>query len=144
MKTSAYVREQIAKHEGLRLVAYPDPGTGGEPWTIGVGHAGGVKKGDKITHEQAMRLLADDLATAEAAVSGAVRVALNQNQLDALVSLVFNIGADAFRSSTLLRLLNMGDYRGAADQFPRWTRASGEILPGLKRRRDEERALFLS
>jgi lysozyme len=144
MKTSDEGRERIAAHEGLRLVAYPDPGTGGDPWTIGVGHTGGVRPGDRITREQAMRYLAEDLATAEAAITAAVRVPLTQNRFDALVSLVFNIGAGAFRSSTLLRLLNMGDYAGAAAQFLRWNKAGGREMPGLTRRRADERDLFLS
>lgn len=143
MKTSPQGREKIAQHEGLRLQAYPDPGTGGEPWTIGVGHTGGVKKGDRITRDQAMEYLAKDLAAAEAAIA-AVRAPLNQNQFDALVSLVFNIGAGAFRGSTLLRLLNMGDYGGAADQFLRWNRAGGRVMDGLTNRRRDERALFLA
>lgn len=144
MKTSSNGREQIAAHEGLRLVAYPDPGTGGEPWTIGVGHTGGVKPGQRITHEQALQFLAEDLWIAEAAVSSKVTAPLTQNQFDALVSLVFNIGAGAFGGSTLLRLLNLRDYAGAAAQFLRWNKAGGREMPGLTRRRADERDRFLS
>lgn len=144
MKTSQEGANRIAEHEGLRLEAYPDPGTGGEPITIGVGHTGGVKLGDRITKEQAIDFLAADLDSAERAVSGAVKVPLSQKEYDALVSFVFNVGAGAFRSSTLLKLLNVGDRRGAADQFLRWTKAGGRDMPGLVRRRADERKWFLS
>lgn len=144
MKTSQLAQNRIAEHEGMRLEAYPDPGTGGEPWTIGVGHTGGVKPGDRITKEQAIDFLAADLQSAERAVAGAVKVPLSQNEFDALVSFVFNVGAGAFRSSTLLRLLNVGDRRGAADQFPRWNQANGKVMTGLVRRRADERKWFLT
>jgi lysozyme len=144
VKTSPAGRERIAKHEGCVLTAYPDPGTGGEPWTIGVGHTGDVKKGDRITHEQAMAFLAADLRTAEVAVETLVKVPLNQNQFDALVSFVFNVGPGAFRGSTLLRKLNLGDYGGAAYQLLVWCRAGGKVMAGLLRRRNDERDLFLT
>lgn len=144
MKTSDAGRDRIAKHEGIRLVAYPDPGTGGDPWTIGVGRAHGVKRGDRITHAQAMQHLSEDLATAERGVEAAVRVPLTQNQFDALVSLAFNIGVSALQGSTLVRLLNMGDYAGAAGQFVRWNRAGGRVMQGLTNRRMDERDLFLA
>jgi lysozyme len=144
MKTSQAAQNRIAEHEGLRLEAYPDPGTGGEPWTIGVGHTGGVKPGDRITKDQAIDFLAADLQSAEKAVAGAVKVPLSQNEFDALVSFVFNVGAGAFRSSTLLKLLNVGDRRGAADQFLRWDKAGGRVMAGLTRRRADERKWFLT
>lgn len=132
----------ITEAEGLRLAAYPDPGTNGEPWTIGVGHTGGVKPGDECTEDQAMDWLRADVAWAEAAVRNNVGVKLSQGQFDALVSLVFNIGAGQFGNSALLRLLNEGDYAGAAAQFSRWTKAGGHDMPGLVTRRARERAMF--
>ena len=144
MKTSQEAKNRIAEHEGLSLEAYPDPGTGGEPITIGVGHTGGVKLGDTITKDQAIDFLAADLLSAERTVDEAVKVPLSQQEFDSLVSFVFNVGAGAFRSSTLLKLLNVGDRRGAADQFLRWTKAGGRDLPGLVRRRADERKWFLS
>ena len=144
MKTSHAGRDFIAEHEGLRLVAYPDPGTGGEPITSGVGHTGGVKLGDRITHEQAMAFLAADLHTAESAIDNMVKVPLSQQEHDALVSFIFNVGSGAFRDSTLRRFLNAGDRRGAANEFLRWTRAGGREMAGLVTRRKAERALFLS
>lgn len=143
MKTSERGREAIAAHEGCVLKAYPDPGTGGEPWTIGVGHTGGVKPGDCITHEEAMALLAEDLKTAEAAVNGAVKVPISQGAFDSLVSFTFNVGAGAFKRSTLVRLLNFGDYTGAANEFLRWNRAGGRVMAGLTKRRKEEREMFI-
>lgn len=148
MKVSTAGRKAIAGHEGVRLKAYPDPATGGEPWTIGVGHtsvAGPPKvyQGLTITAAECDEILSRDLATFEAAVSKAVTAPLNQNQFDALVSLAFNIGAGAFARSTLVKKLNDRDYRGAADQFTVWNKAGGRVKNGLVKRRADERALFL-
>ena len=134
----------IAGYEGQRLAAYPDHGTGGVPWTIGVGHTGGVKPGDTITTEQSDAFLRADLSGAEAAVNRAVTVALTQGQFDALVSFVFNLGAGAFCGSSLLRMLNAGQHDRAADQFLLWTHAAGRALPGLVKRRTSERIMFLT
>ena len=147
MKTSQRGIALIKEFEGLRLSAYPDPGSGNEPWTIGIGttvYPDGrkVKRGDKITEQEALNFLRIDLAKFEAEVNRLVKVKLNQNQFDALVSLVYNIGAGAFAKSTLLRLLNAGDYRGAEDQFARWNRAGVNVMPGLVRRRSAEAHLF--
>ena len=131
----------IKKHEGLRLEAYmPTPN---DVWTIGYGHTHTTQKGMKITAGQAESLLRKDITLVEKAVNKLVVVPLTQNQFDALSSLVFNIGEGAFSTSTLLRLLNAGDYEGAANQFPRWNRQKGRVLNGLTRRRQEERQLFL-
>src|SRR5579864_8652257 len=134
----------IADREGVRLLAYPDPGTGGEPWTIGVGHTdpGHIRPGDTCSMEQAMAWLRDDCATAEDAVSRLVAVPLTQTQFDALVDFVFNEGEGNFASSTLLRLLNAGDYEGADRQFIRWNLANGHVLGGLTTRRRLEAAMF--
>lgn len=132
----------IKKSEGLRLEAYlPTPN---DVPTIGYGHTKGVKMGQRITAKQAEQFLLEDVAWASDAVNRLVKVNLTQNQFDALVSFVFNVGATAFAGSTLLRLLNAGDYKGAADQFLRWNKQAGKVLKGLDTRRKEERALFLS
>jgi lysozyme len=132
----------IKKHEGLRLEAYlPTPN---DVWTIGYGHTHTTKQGQKITEAQAEALLRKDITWAEEAVNKSVVVPLSQNQFDALVSFVFNVGAGAFGSSTLLRLLNSKDYEGAANQFLRWNKQKGVALKGLTKRREEERKLFLS
>jgi lysozyme len=143
VRTSDSGLEFIRHHEGLETKAYPDPGSSdGHPWTIGVGHTRGVKKGDTCTVEQAMVWLREDVRDAEAAVLRLVKVPLSQDQFDALVSFVFNVGAGALEKSTLLRMLNSGDYFGAAVQFERWNKNDGRVMAGLTRRRKEERDLF--
>ena len=126
--------------EGLRLEAYQDSvGV----WTIGYGHTGpDVHAGLTITQEQASALLLQDAGTAVAAVNRLVTVPLTQNQFDALVDFVFNLGSGNFAKSTLLRELNAGNTAAAAAQFLVWNRAGGVVLPGLTRRRQAEAELF--
>ena len=144
MKTSQAGIDAIAQREGEELTAYPDPATGGEPWTIGVGHTGGVQEGDTITQDESRTFLAADLATAEAAINRGVKVPVSQNEFDALVSFTFNVGVANFMTSTLLRLLNIGDHKDAANEFPKWNRAAGRVMAGLVTRRAGERDQFLS
>ncbi|PNU36533.1 lysozyme [Serratia marcescens] len=144
MQTSKVGREFIKGFEQLRLKAYPDPGTGGKPWTIGWGHTKGVKQGDRITQEQAEQFFSDDLAVFELTVNSAIKRQMTQNQFDAMVSLAFNIGGPAFAGSTLVKKFNAGDVQGTADQFPRWKYASGNEMLGLIKRRAAEREMFLS
>ena len=128
--------------EGLRLTAYQDQ-TG--TWTIGYGHTGpDVHSGLTITQEHAQALLAQDVSSSSACVNNAVTVPLSQNQFDALVDFVFNLGCAAFTGSTLLRELNAGNFTGAAAQFPLWDHAGGVVVAGLLRRRQAEQALFTS
>lgn len=132
--------DMIKKSEGLRLVAYlPTPN---DVWTIGYGHTKTAKQGMKITKKGADALLVEDLAWVEDAVNDLVKVDINQNQYDALCSFVYNLGKTNFKRSTLLRLLNKGDYQGAADQLPRWNKQKGKVLRGLTIRRKEEQELF--
>lgn len=132
----------IQEFEGLRLNPYLCPAG---VLTVGYGHTGAdVVAGKAITPAEAEALLRADLGRFERAVSRLVLVPLNQDQFDALVSFAFNLGEGALASSTLLRMLNAGDYAGAAAQFGRWTLANGASLPGLVRRRAAERALFLT
>jgi lysozyme len=118
--------------------------------TIGWGHTKGVKMGDVITPAQAQILFNEDTAWAVAAVNKNVKVGLTQNQFDALVSFVFNVGTGNFKSSTLLRKLNIGKYEEASEQFLRWNKQKNkttgkfEVLKGLTRRRADEMHLFLS
>ena len=120
MKTSSAGVRAIMEREGKRSVAYPDPATGGVPWTIGVGHTGPeVHPGLYWSDEQIEDALAADLAKFEAAVN-TCKVPLSQNQYDALVSFAFNVGDGAFLSSTLLRKLNDGFYDAASWEFRRW------------------------
>lgn len=131
----------IIKHfENLELKAYLCPAG---VWTIGWGHTKGVKKGDKINQRQAVKLLKEDLTSAEMSVEQLVKVDLNQHQFDALVSFVFNLGHGNFAESTLLKKLNKGDYLGAANEFQRWVFSNGEKLNGLVHRRDDEALLFI-
>ncbi|ESK54317.1 lysozyme [Acinetobacter tjernbergiae] len=145
MTTSRVGINLITSFEDEKLNAYDD-GVG--VWTIGFGttvYPNGVKvkKGDVCTAEQAKAFFTYDLKRFEAAVNGAVKVSLTQNQFDALVLLTYNIGSAAFKSSTLLKKLNTKDYAGAADQFLVWNCGGGEVLKGLVRRREAERTLFI-
>ena len=139
MKISERGINLIKKFEGIRLEAYQDSvGV----WTIGYGHTEGVKKGDKISADQADALLMHDLAIFQRGVNRAVNVPLTQGQFDALVSFAFNLGVGALQGSTLLRKLNAGS--DASGEFERWVYAGGGKLAGLVRRREAERALFVS
>lgn len=139
MKTTEKGLALIRRFEGLRLLAYKCPA--GIP-TIGYGRTEGVKMGQSITKERAEELLLEDVAACEAAVDRLVKVPLAHGQFDALVDFAFNLGAGRLEESTLLRLLNARNYSAAAAEFDRWTRAGGQVLPGLVRRRAAERALF--
>lgn len=130
----------IKSFEGMELEAYQDAV---DVWTIGYGHTKTVEPGMIITEAKAEELLRQDLEEFEEAVTEAVEVSINSNQFSALVSFCFNLGAGSLFQSTLLKLLNQGDFQGAADQFPRWNKAGGQVLEGLTRRRKAERALFL-
>lgn len=129
----------IRKWEELRLVAYPDP-TG--TWTVGYGHTETVFAGMKITEAQAESLLRTDLFRVEKAIRDLVSVPLAQGEYDALCSFIFNVGVNAFASSTLRKKLNDMDYQAAADQFLRWVHSKGKRLQGLENRRRDERLLF--
>ncbi len=134
----------ICSFEGLRLNAYDD-GVG--VWTIGFGttiYPNGirVKRGDTCTEAQAKAYMAHDLKKFELAVNSSVTMSINQNQFDALVSLAYNIGTNAFKNSTLVKKLNANDIRGAAAQFSVWNKAGGKVMQGLVNRRAVERKLF--
>jgi len=140
VKTSSKGLELIKEFEGCRLTAY---NCASGVLTIGYGHTGpDVFNGQSISMDEAESLLVQDLHRFERAVREVVTVPLTQNQFDALVSFTFNVGAGALSSSTLLRLLNAGDYEGAAGQFSRWVNGANGPLPGLVRRRAAEQALF--
>lgn len=135
----------IKSFEGCMLMAYPDPGTGGDPWTAGWGHTGSdVQRGLQITQEQADEWLLKDLEKAERCVNNAVKGQITQGMFDALCSFVHNLGCGALNQSTLLRLLNSGDDDKAANEFVRWNRAGGHVMAGLTRRRQAEMELFLA
>ncbi|NHB89720.1 lysozyme [Photorhabdus tasmaniensis] len=131
----------LKRYEGCSLTAYRCPAG---VLTIGYGHTRGVKPGNVIKEQQATRFLLEDLAPVYLKIESNVKVSLTQGQFDALCSFIFNCGTGAFVRSTLLKKLNAGDYKGAADQFMRWNQAGGRILPGLDARRASEKLMFLS
>lgn len=142
MKTSDNGIQFIKQFEGFSATAYPD--SAGKN-TIGFGHL--IKDGetfDTITEDQALALLASDLGWAETVVSRDVLVTINQNQFDALVDFVFNIGSANFRNSHLLAALNDDNFDIAADELLMWDHAGGAEIAGLERRRKAERELFIS
>ena len=141
MKTSKQGIELIKRYEGLRLKAYVCPAGVA---TIGWGHTKGVKAGMVIDLAEAERLLADDIAIAERCVNCDAD-SLNQNQFDALVSFVFNVGTANYKKSTLRKkvLANPND-PVIADQFERWVYAKGKVLLGLMKRRADECDLYFS
>ena len=147
-KISNHGLKFIADHEGMILHLYNDPANHA---TIGVGHLvhhGPINGSEPeefkrgITKERAMEILRSDVTTAENTVNKLVKVPLNQNQFDALVSFVFNIGETQFASSTLLSELNQRDYNSVPSQLNRWVHGSGKKLPGLINRRRDEGDLF--
>lgn len=142
MKTSRRGIDLIKQFEGLRLDAYV---CAAGVLTIGYGHTGpDVQPGMTITEEEADALLRADLEKFERCVSEALTVDVIQPQFDALVSFAFNVGCQALLDSTLLKLINVEDFEGAAAQFARWNKAGGRELAGLTRRRAAEAELFLA
>ena len=141
MKISAAGIELLKQFEGCRLTAYQDSvGV----WTIGFGTTTGVKEGQTISQVKAEEYLRFDLAIFEKAVTESLKVPVNQNQFDALVSFTYNVGVSAFRSSTLLNLINeKTDKKVVAAEFSKWVKAGNQTLPGLVSRRKAESELFL-
>ena len=125
--------------EGCRLTAYQDSvGV----WTIGYGHTKGVFEGMSITQEEAEQMLLTELEEYEGYVEKYVTVPLTQNQFDALVVWVYNLGPTNFRKSTLLKELNSGNYTAAGNEITKWNKAGGKVLAGLVKRREAEAKLF--
>jgi lysozyme len=145
MKISDNGLNLIKKSEGTKLTAYLDP-VG--KLTVGVGHlvlpGDNIKLGDVITQECSDELLRSDLKSAEAVVNNAVKTQITQAMFDALVSFTFNCGGGNLLSSTLLKKVNAGSFQDAADEFCKWNKSAGQVLPGLVARRKNEKELFLS
>lgn len=154
MQISASGLDLLKQWEGFELKVYKD--SAGLP-TIGVGHlitkveqASGniviagvpVSYANGLTDQQVLDLLGQDVQPAEQAVNNGVKVALDQNQFDALVSFTFNTGTAAFSSSTLLKVLNQGQYDQVPDQLRRWNKAGGKVVQGLVNRRENEVKLW--
>jgi lysozyme len=138
VKTSRAGLDLIKEFEGCRLEAYQDVAG---VWTIGIGSTENVHPGLTITPEQAEQRLVNHLAPLEVQVCRLVRVPLTQNQFDALISFCYNVGVGHFEGSLLLKCLN--SHQDAASEFLKWSRAGGVEVPGLLRRREAERELFL-
>ena len=131
----------IKRFEGCRLTAYKCPAN---VWTIGYGHTGSdVKQGLTITQEQAEKLLKSDLVVHCNNVSKLVKVPLNQNQFDALVSFEYNLGYGNLSRSTLLALINQKKFKEASEEFKKWKYAGVKVLAGLVKRREAEKELFI-
>lgn len=136
----------IKRWEGCELTAYKDiVGV----WTIGYGHTAAAgeptpKAGMKITQDQADEILKRDLVKYIATVDEVVKVKINENMRGAMVSLCYNIGQGAFSKSTLVKKVNLRDFKGAADAFLSWKKAGGRVVQGLLNRRNDERKLFLT
>jgi lysozyme len=142
MKMSSEGRRSLTERfEGLKETAYPDPGSGAEPWTIGYGHTGPeVHEGLVWSPEQCEEALGRDLAEAEEVVNHVVQVELNQDQFDAICDFEYNTGH--LPNSTLLMRLNAGRFGEVAAQLERWVWAHGTLLKGLVARRAAEAAEF--
>lgn len=126
--------------------AYPDPGSGGDPWTIGWGSTGtDVKPGVTWTQQQCDDRLAHDVAAFAAKVAAVIGTAqTSQHQFDAMVSFAYNLGVGNLQTSTLLKKHKAGDFAGAAQEFGKWNKAAGKVMAGLTRRRAAEAALYAS
>lgn len=132
----------IKRFESFRPTAYRP--TKNDVWTIAWGHTAGVKEGDTCDYAQGEAWLTQDALDAAKPINEHVAVPLTQPQFDALVSFVFNVGVGNFEESTLLRLLNDGEYTVAANEMLKWDHQGRAVLSGLERRDEAERALFLS
>jgi lysozyme len=141
----------LKQFEGIRLKAYVDPGTGGEPITIGYGSTRKLdgskfKLGDTVTLEVAEQLLVDHInKMVIPTIASKVKVVINQNQIDALCSFIYNVGAGSFSNSTLLKRINNLDTKeNIKEAFQMWTKSAGKTLEGLVERRKKESALYNS
>jgi lysozyme len=139
MKTSKDGLQLIKDFEGLELSAYK---CAAGVWTIGYGHIKGVQEGMSISEARANEMLNEELTEYENYINKGVTVPLSQCQFDAMVSWVYNLGNGNLTSSTLLKVLNSGDYAGVPAQMLRWNKAGGKVLAGLTRRRQAEADMF--
>ena len=139
MKLGERGTEILKYFEGCKLTAYQDSvGV----WTIGYGHTKGVFDGMTITQEEAEQMLLTELEEYEGYIEDMVTVPLTQNQFDAIVVWIYNLGPTNFRNSTLLKELNAGNYNAAGQEITRWNKAGGKVLAGLVKRREAEAELF--
>ena len=133
----------VAKWEGFIPTAYLDTIASPAVWTIGYGHTGGVQQGQTVTESEARKLLAADLRDSARTVAQQVKVKLTVRQRIALISIVFNCGPGVLDDTHLIKDLNAGNYKAAADRFLEWDHAGGVQVEGLTNRRKSERWMFL-
>jgi len=143
-ETLKLLTDLLKKFEGCKLKAYPDPGTGAEPWTIGYGSTRGVKEGDEITQAEADALL---LQEAQEYLDEALRLSprlrsATPGQQAAIASFVYNCGAGNYKKSTLKRNVDAGDFNEAKHSIKMWNKANGKVLKGLVTRRQAEADLL--
>ena len=139
MKTSEYGLELIKDFEGLETKAYQ---CAAGVWTIGYGHTKDVQEGDEWSEDHCDHMLEVELEEYEGYINKLVTCPLSQNQFDALVSWVYNLGSANLQASTLLKVLNAEDYSDVPNQIKRWNKAGGKVLEGLIRRREAEAVMF--
>jgi|TARA_R110000824_G_scaffold14288_4_gene60968 lysozyme len=139
METSEEGKALIKKFEGCELESYR---CSADVSTIGYGHTKDVSDGDSCTQEEADQMLTEDLEEFEGFVDKLVTVDLEQNQFDALVAWTFNLGPSNLKNSTMLKVLNQGEYNKVPSEMKRWNKAAGKVLDGLVRRREAESLLF--
>jgi lysozyme len=134
--------------EGFRANPYPDPATGAEPWTIGYGSTRDINDMTvtattaPVTESQACEMAERDMYRAFTAIASAIKVPLTDHETGAIMDFVYNVGAGNFRNSTLLRLINLGQYEAASQEFEKWDMAAGKVMAGLLRRRAAEAQTF--
>lgn len=133
----------VASFEGLRRTAYPDPATGGKPWTICYGHTVGVNWGDQKTLQECKSLLLSDLEIYSRGILNCTTVYLPDERFVALTSFAYNVGVGAACRSSVVGLINQGRIREGCDALMKWNRAAGIVFPGLTKRRAKERELCL-
>ena len=139
MKTSEEGLELIKSFEGCETTAYQDSvGV----WTIGYGHTKGVEEGQTCSIEDAETMLSEEMDEYEGYINNMVKVELEQHEFDALVAWVYNLGPTNLGESTMLKVLNDGQFDRVPDEMRRWNRAGGQVLQGLVRRREAEALLF--
>src|SRR5271166_24170 len=140
MRASQNALDLIKTYEGCKLQAYEDQRG---VWTVGWGTTGpGINERTVVSQGVANGMLLGDVSRVSQDVSALVGINLNQNQFDAVVSLVYNIGLGAFKSSTMLKLILAHKLPEAADEFPKWDHVNGVVNPGLLGRRLAEQKLF--
>ena len=149
MKLTEEGIEAIKRHEGLRLVAYPDPGSrDGTPWTIGYGHTSAagspaVKRGMKITKAEADKIFKRDINKFANGVRKYIKRPLNDNQFSAFVSFAYNVGLGGFARSSALRAANAGNFDVVPSKLALWNKNDGKVMRGLVNRRAAEGELFM-